>query len=149
MTCTQIHIAATINMVHITESPINKTRRPLAWSKSDMQKKPLQRVQYASCHFLVRMQKLQQIYVLFPQVQKLGYLFPISSKQIQPLFFIFRSSHINLEIIYLCQYLNCCDRTKTSLLKSDCRRFDNGRGKYIHRGTALPDKISLTTNEKQ
>ena len=88
MTCTQIHIAATINMVHITESPINKTRRPLAWSKSDMQKKPLQRVQYASCHFLVRMQKLQQIYVLFPQVQKLGYLFPISSKQIQPLFFI-------------------------------------------------------------
>ena len=88
MTCTQIHIAATINMVHITESPINKTRRPLAWSKSDMQKKPLQRVQYASCHFLVRMQKLQQIYVLFPQVQKLGYLFPFPQNRYN-LYFLF------------------------------------------------------------
>jgi ATP-dependent Clp protease ATP-binding subunit ClpC len=29
------------------------------------------------------------------------------------------------------------------------RRFDNGSGKHIHRGTALPDKTILTTNEKQ
>ena len=148
MTCTQIHIAATINMVHITESPINKTRRPLAWSKSDMQKKPLQRVQYASCHFLVRMQNCNK-YTSYSRKYKNSGIFSHFLKTDTTFIFYFRSSHINLEIIYLCQYLNCCDRTKTSLLKSDCRRFDNGRGKYIHRGTALPDKISLTTNEKQ
>ncbi|RJU15156.1 hypothetical protein DW039_09195 [Bacteroides sp. AF39-16AC] len=45
-----------------------------------------------------------------------GIFFPFP-KNIYNSYFYFRSSQINLEIMYLCQYLNCCDRTKTSLLK--------------------------------
>ncbi|EFA20965.1 hypothetical protein GAO04_03510 [Bacteroides uniformis] len=45
-----------------------------------------------------------------------GTFFPFPKNTYNP-YFYFRSSQINLEIMYLCQYLNCCGRTKTSLLK--------------------------------